>query len=254
MAVAQVKQQLVGVDALGCADRGDDGCAVVVGREQLEPHRLHAGARCAAEAHVALERRLETVVEDQPERDVEAADDRDGRCEGGVENVLRLLVRTPVEVEGSRRLRLREHALGHRGHRQAGRAHQGFLGTGDDDVDPPGVGLERHSAERRDRVDDERHVADRLTDPSHIGDDAGRGIGLLAEDDLRAATRAPRRRPRPGRATPPLVPDRVHVEPVALADRDPALAEGAVADHGDPLARPRSGSRPRTPSPRCPTP
>ena len=72
VAVAQVQQQLVAVDALRRADRGDDGRGVVVGREELEAHRLDAGARRAAEAHVALERGLEAVVEDQAERDVEA--------------------------------------------------------------------------------------------------------------------------------------------------------------------------------------
>ena len=97
--LAQVAQQRGAVDALGRADRGDDRGGVVVGREQLEPHRLDAGARRAAEPDVALERGLEAVVEDHPERDVEPADQRDGRREGGVEDLLRLPRRAPVEVE-----------------------------------------------------------------------------------------------------------------------------------------------------------
>ena len=66
---------------------------VVVGREELEPHRLDARARRAAEPDVALERGVETVVEQQAERDVEAADQRDRRRERRVELVLRLLRR-----------------------------------------------------------------------------------------------------------------------------------------------------------------
>src|SRR5579862_6796242 len=40
--VAQVSQQLVGVDPLRHADRRDDRGRVVVRREELEPHRLRA--------------------------------------------------------------------------------------------------------------------------------------------------------------------------------------------------------------------
>ena len=103
--VAQMEQQLVAVDSVRRANGGHDSGRVVVGREELEPHRLHPGARGAAEANVPFEARLERVVEDQPERDVEAADQRDGRRERRVERVLRLLVPAPVEVEAARRLR-----------------------------------------------------------------------------------------------------------------------------------------------------
>ena len=44
---------------------------VLVGREELEAHRLHAGAAGAAEPSVAVERRLEALVEEDPERGVE---------------------------------------------------------------------------------------------------------------------------------------------------------------------------------------
>ena len=184
--VAQMREQLVAVDALRRADRRHDGGGVVVGREELEPHRLDARARGAAEPDVALERCVEPVVEQQAERDVEAADQRHRRRERGVELVLRLLVRAPVEVEAAGRLRPREHVLRDRDDREPGRAHQRLLRAGDDDVDPPRVRLERHGAERRDRVDDERRVADRLLDRAHVGDDAGRGVGLLAEHELDA--------------------------------------------------------------------
>ena len=91
------------VDALGRAGGGDHRGGVVVGREELEAHRLDPGARRAAEPDVPLERRLEAVVEDHPERHVEAADQRDGRRERRVEHLLRLPRRAPVEVEAPRR-------------------------------------------------------------------------------------------------------------------------------------------------------
>ena len=72
VAVAQQEQELAGVDAFGRADGGHDRGAVVVGREELEAHRLDPLAAGAAEANVALERRLETLLEQQAERDVEA--------------------------------------------------------------------------------------------------------------------------------------------------------------------------------------
>ena len=70
-AVAQRLDDVAGVDALGRANRRDDGAPVLVGREELEPHRLDARAGSAAEPHVPLERRLEPFLEQQAERDVE---------------------------------------------------------------------------------------------------------------------------------------------------------------------------------------
>ena len=233
--LAQVLEQVVGVDAVGHADRRDDGGRVVVRREQLEPHRLDAGARGAAEAHVPLERRLEARLEEHPERDIEAAQERDRRREGGVEVVLRLLRRRPVEVERPRR-HPRPRALGDRGEREPGRAHQRLLGAGEHDVDPPGLRLERDGAERRDRIDDERRVADGLPERAHVGDDAGRGVGLLAEDDVDAAL-AHRGTDLVGVGLlAPGVAHGLNVEAVPLADRDPALAERAVADDRDAVA------------------
>ena len=54
-----MEKDLLAVDALGHADRGHDRRAVLVGREQLEPHRLDARAAGAAQADVAVERLLE---------------------------------------------------------------------------------------------------------------------------------------------------------------------------------------------------
>ena len=52
-----------------------DGRAVLVRREEFEPHRLHARARGASEAHVALERGLEPVLQDDAERNVDAEEE-----------------------------------------------------------------------------------------------------------------------------------------------------------------------------------
>ncbi len=79
-AVAQPLDDVARVDALGRAHRGDDRAAILVGREELEAHRLGAGARGASEPHVPLEHRVEPFVEQQAERDVESGDERDRRA------------------------------------------------------------------------------------------------------------------------------------------------------------------------------
>ena len=71
VAVAQQEQELAGVDSFRRAHGRHDRRGVVVGREQLEPHRLDPLAARAPEADVALERGLEPALEDHPERDVE---------------------------------------------------------------------------------------------------------------------------------------------------------------------------------------
>src|SRR5205823_7347166 len=52
VAVAEMAQELRAVDAVGYARNGDDRRGVVVGREQLEPHRLDPGACGTSEAGV----------------------------------------------------------------------------------------------------------------------------------------------------------------------------------------------------------
>ena len=232
-----MQQQVVAVDPVGRTDRRHDGRGVVVRREELEAHRLDARTGGATEPHVPLECRLQPVVEQQPERDVQAADQRDGRRECRVQLVLGLLVRDPVEVEAARRLRPLQHVRRHGDHREPGRGHQRLLRAGDDDVDPPRVRLERDRTERRDRVDHERRVADRLLDGAHVGDDAGGRVGLLAQHEVDTGLR--HRRPDLAGIgnLSPFVADRLHVDAVLLADRDPALPERAVADDGDPVAR-----------------
>ena len=70
------------VDLRRHPDRCDHSRAVRVGRKELEPHGLHAGAGCAAEAQMALLGGREPVGENQVEGDVEAAHERDRRREG----------------------------------------------------------------------------------------------------------------------------------------------------------------------------
>src|SRR5579884_498885 len=136
VAVAQVAEELGAVDAVGDAHRGDDRRGVVVGREELEPHRLHPGPGGPPEPHVLFEARLEPGVEQHPEGDVEPLDQRDGRRERGVEHLLRLPRAPPVEVERARRGEAVEEALGDARRGEARRAHQRLLRAADDDVDP----------------------------------------------------------------------------------------------------------------------
>ena len=78
--------------------------------------------------------------------------------------------------------------------REARRRHERLLRPGDDDVEAPRIGLERHRAEARDGVhDDERAGLSR--DPReglHVGDDAGRGLGVHEHDELRPRLLEPR--------------------------------------------------------------
>ena len=77
-AVAEGEPELLRVDALGREDPGDDGRAVLVGREELEAHRLRALTTGAAEPDVPVERRFQALLEQEPERDVQRLDERDG--------------------------------------------------------------------------------------------------------------------------------------------------------------------------------
>ena len=101
-----------------------------------------------------VERFLEPGVEDQAERHLERADERDGRRERGVELRLRLQDPAPVEVEAAS-LVLERRGLGRRGHAHEGesrRRHERLLRARHDRVELPLVGRERHGAEARDRI------------------------------------------------------------------------------------------------------
>ena len=189
-----VDDELARVDLLRDADGGDDGRAVLVGREELEPHRLDPFAARAAEAEVPLERRLEALLEDEAERDVQAADQRHGRREGGVELRLRLAHALPVEVVAGQAGAGRSlpRGLGDGDDGEPGRGHQRLLRAGDDHVHPPRVGLERDGAQARDRVADDERVAGRGRQCLDVGDDSGRRLGLRQEDDRRSGLVDPR--------------------------------------------------------------
>jgi VCBS repeat-containing protein len=89
------------------------------------------------------------------------------------------------------------------GERQAGRRHQPLLGAGHRDVHAPLVHLERHAAERSDRIDEQQRVAPgpvaRLGDGLDVVLHARRGVDLRHEDRLDAAVRLELRLDRFGR-------------------------------------------------------
>src|SRR3989442_11149074 len=97
--VAQIEQEGGHVEPVRSPDGRDDGGAVLVGRSKLEPHRLDSGTRRSAEPQVALERGLEALVEDQPERYVDPEHERHGGREGRVDLLLRGPGPFPVEIE-----------------------------------------------------------------------------------------------------------------------------------------------------------
>ena len=142
----------------GVAHGGDDGAAVLVGREELEAHRLRARAAGAAETDVPVERSLEAFLEQQPERDVEPGDERHRRRERRVELCLRLARPLPVEVEARRRAGGGERGLRDGAQAEAGRRHQRLLRARDDDVETPRVRLAAHGAEARHGVDDDERA------------------------------------------------------------------------------------------------
>src|SRR5213593_1171687 len=141
---------------------------------------------------MTVERSFETFVEQEAERDVEPGYEWDGRREGRVQLRLRLARLLPVVVEARRGAESRIRVLGDRHHGEPGRGHERLLRAGGDDVEAPQVGLERNGAEAGDAVDD-NEGAGLLRDGSErldVGDDAGRGLGVREEDDLRAVDAA----------------------------------------------------------------
>ena len=68
--VAEGEHELGRVDALRRANRGHDRRAILVGREELEAHRLGTLAAGTAEPDVPVEDGLEARLEQETERDV----------------------------------------------------------------------------------------------------------------------------------------------------------------------------------------
>ena len=152
-------------EALGHRDRSHAGRGdLVTARPELEAHRAHAGTAGRRRALVAVDRRLETLLEQLVDRRLDAVEVRDRGRERELVAVDPLLL--PVEHReegGARRGRVRADPLpggfadGHQRH--AGRSAEALLGAGDADVELPGVGLERDPAERRDAVDQRQRSA-----------------------------------------------------------------------------------------------
>ena len=157
-------------------DRGHDCGPILVRREQLQAHCLRSRPARPPESRMARERRFEPFFEQQLESGVERRDERHRGSERSGAGIERRLHPGPVEVEA--RIRRAARALpGRRGHDCQGQArwrHQGLLRAGDDDVQSPGIRLERDRTETRDRVhDDERaRLVCRLRECLDVGDDS----------------------------------------------------------------------------------
>ncbi len=223
---------------------GDDVGAIVVRPEALQADRLDARACRPGQDRVALEHLRQALLEDQAERDVERAPERDRRGEGAVGRVLSLAVRRPrpVEVVAAPGLlggQLQRPRVG-RGEPKAGRAHQRLLRARHDHVHPPLVLRQVDRAQARDRVDgdDRAVVVGDLGQRPHVVDDAGRGLGLGREHGLRRLRHAGERRLEPLRSDR-LAPFDVqvgHLAAVGLAQLEPALAELARGGDRDAVA------------------
>ena len=190
---------------------------------------------------VPLEGGVETLLQQEAERDVEGDDQRDGRREGCVELRLRGAGPLPVEVEarqgGARDLLPR----GRRDRRggEAGRRHQRLLRAGDHDVEAPLVQLERHGAEARDRVDDDeraRLLRDRR-ERLDVGDDTRRGLGLDEKHERdRLDPGQLERELVGGGCLPPFVAKLLDLAAEGACHGRPALAEIPGRDGEHPLA------------------
>ena len=236
-AALQVALDRVALDALGDQERRDDVGLGVLGAEQRQPARLHAGAGHAAERAVAGEDLLQPLGLDQAQGLLQLADQRDRRRERAARAALAGAL--PVEVEAARPerggARDRTLARGHEG--QPRRRHQALLRARDDDVDPPPVHGQVDHPEPRDCVGHQDAVAGRLAQRGEVGDRAGGRLALGDEHDLDAGLPAQRvgdggRVDRPA----PLALEVQRVDAVVGADGRPAVAEVAARGHQHALA------------------
>ena len=199
------QQQLAGVDPVGHAHRGHDGGGVVVGREELEPHRLDA--RRAPRGRGGRAART-------PPRDCRRGASRARRRGSWISEtagvnaassvVLRLLVRAPVEVEAARRLAARSQTC-----------------AGTDAIASPGGHIsafcepETTTSIPQASVSSGTAPSDEIASTTSIASPTASLIARTSETtpvevsdcwqkhDLGSATRAPPRRPRPDRAPRP---------------------------------------------------
>ena len=178
---------------------------------------------------------VESLLEQQAECDIERNDERDGGRERAVELGLRLPGSLPVEVVARQRRARRElpRGLGDGDRGEARWRHQRLLRAGDDDVEPPVVGLERDGAEARDRVHDDERAGglgggrERL----QVADDARRRLRMDEEDERdRLELGEPARELGGGRRLAPLEAQLLDLAAVAPGHRRPALSELAGRD------------------------
>ena len=125
--VSQVAQQLGAVDTLGGADGGDDGGESSSGEKSSSPIAL-IPARAARPSRMwRSKRRLEPVLEQHPERDVEPLISDTAGVNAASKTSCAFLVAAPVEVEAARRRQRVPERVGDGGDREAGRAHERLL-------------------------------------------------------------------------------------------------------------------------------
>ena len=188
-AVAQAEHELAGVDAFGRVDRGHDGGGVLVGREQLQAHRLGAGAVARPRRTWRSNAVSRPSLEQDPHRHVEAA--MSGTAGVNGESILSCAFwcARPVEVEAARGLASLRAAPETDTIASPGGVISAFCEPETTASSPQASvsrARRRGSRSRRRRARASPTASERLD----VGDDAGRGLGLLAEHDARRRTRA----------------------------------------------------------------
>ena len=134
--------------------------------QQLEAERGQPGPGRGRTRLVPGEDVLGALGVHQPDPLVDLVDDGDGRGPRGLALGMALAMHPQVEVDAWRGRGLHRGPGTLRGgdHRQTGRRHPGLLRAGDDDVDAPGVHLERDGAKTGHAVDEDERLGRGLAD------------------------------------------------------------------------------------------
>ena len=211
--------------------------------EQLEPERLESGPRRRGTGLVPGEDRGGALVLHQPQALVDLVDDGDGRGERRLALGRGVAMRAEVEVEPRHRGRLHRAPGPRRGgdHRQPGSGHPGLLRAGHDDIDAPGIHLERDGAEPRHAVDEDQRVGALLADSrGQVRDgvhDTGRGLVVGQQHGLDVGQRAQPLANLVGRGgVSPFSVDLGDIGAVDAGDLRESVAERADADAEDGIA------------------
>ena len=184
--VAQMPQQLVAVDALGARIAVTTAELSSSGEKSSRPIALMPARAARPRRTWRSNAALEAVVEHQAERDVEAPDQRDRRCERRVQLVLRRLVRPPVEVEAARLLARASTCSGTDTVARPG-GHISAFCEPETATSIPHTSVSSGTAPSDEIASTtSSRVADRLLDRLDVGHDARRGVGLLAEHEVDA--------------------------------------------------------------------